>query len=89
MLKSVHVASLFIYAAPIFPFFVVLSSLIYVVSTQIYVASTQQIYVVSRFVSSSTFSIILEKTALFTFSLFIDTLQDEIATVNTSKFNTH
>ena len=37
--------------------FVVLSSLIYVVSTQIYVASTQQIYVVSRFVSSSTFSI--------------------------------
>ena len=37
--------------------FVVLSSLIYVVSTQIYVASTQQIYVASRFVSSSTFSI--------------------------------
>ena len=36
-----------------------------------------------------TFSIILEKTALFTFSLFIDTLQDKIATVNTSKFNTH
>ena len=48
---SIHVASLFIYAAPTFPFFVVLSSLFYVVLTQIYVAS--------RFVSRSTFSITL------------------------------
>ena len=40
-----------------FHFVVVLFYLIYVVSTQIYVASTQKIYVASRFVSGSTFSI--------------------------------
>ena len=53
MLKSVLVTSLSLCCTKI-SIFAVLSSLIYILSTQLYVTSTHQIYVASRFVSSST-----------------------------------
>ena len=53
MLKFVLVTSLSLCCTKI-SIFAVLSSLIYILSTQLYVTSTQQIYVASRFVSSST-----------------------------------
>ena len=55
---GLHVASLFIYVLPRFPFFVALSSLIFVIWTKLNnVVLTQQIYAASSFVSGFTFSI--------------------------------
>ena len=55
---GLHVASLFIYVLPRFPFFVALSSLIFVIWTKLNnVVLTQQIYAASSFVSGFTFFI--------------------------------
>ena len=69
--------------------FVVLFSLIYVASKQIHVASTQQLYVASRFVSSSIFSIIPYSEKISSPALFCGPLyptRAEITRHNNSKW---